>query len=467
MGRKSTHRVGLPHPHRRYANLIRLLNYRRGPDDDIWGASFLIDGKWAPKDGVSLGTRDFDEAAERARDRYAMLTAGQPIAKPRATKAKMPERAFRIYAERAVAKLLAQAEEADRKVRGKGHNFRSLIGRIENDLLPRWGNEAIDRITEHELNEWVREHRVVDRAATIAKYGHQRSEARQVLYKRPAISTLGNIDWAFSLVWDEAVLDRAVDRRHRPVINKSLGVDGEIRAFIDDAGVRACMRVMSSDWIEAANGQGADLKRLLRCYLALIAASGIRSGLEAKRIRLGDIRFVTQEGRGVIIIRVIKDQGKHPKARSVVLFEGNPALNVRHLVSDLIAWRRSRGATETDYLFARPDNTWPTFRHALDDVLREANALIDPMSGEKRVAYSFRHFFATVQIERGLSVAHLAEWMGTSSAMIERHYNRFLMERRAHLVNGAPDDVLEDRAVDGSRLVWDRTVGEHGDWMPG
>ena len=145
--------------------------------------------------------------------------------------------------------------------------------------------------------------------------------------------------------------------------------------------------------MEAANGHGADLKRLLRCYVALMAASGIRSGLEAKRIRLGDIRFVTQEGRGVIIIRVIKDQGKHPKARSVVLFEGNPALNVRHLASDLIAWRRSQGATETDYLFARPDNTWPTSRHALDDVLREANALIDPMSGEKRVAYSFRHYF--------------------------------------------------------------------------
>jgi integrase len=133
----------------------------------------------------------------------------------------------------------------------------------------------------------------------------------------------------------------------------------------------------------------------------------------------------------------------------------------------LIAWRRSQGATETDFLFARPDNTWPTFRDALDDVLREANALIDPMSGEKRVAYSFRHHFATVQIERGLSVAHLAEWMGTSSAMTERHYNRFLMERRAHLVNGAPGDVLEDRAVDGSRLVWDHTVGEHGDWVPG
>ena len=128
MGRKSTHRVSRPHPHKRFANVITLLNYRRGPDDDIWGANFLIDGKWTPKDGVSLGTRDFDEAAERARDKYALLTAGPPIAKPRATKPKVPEHAFRIYAERAIAKLKAQADEADAKVRGKGHNF-PLLGR--------------------------------------------------------------------------------------------------------------------------------------------------------------------------------------------------------------------------------------------------------------------------------------------------------------------------------------------------
>ena len=208
MGRKSIHRVSRLHPHKRFANVITLLNYRRGPDDNIWGANFLIDGKWTPKDGVSLGTRDFDEAAERARDKYALLTSGAPIAKPRAAKPKVPEHAFRIYAEPAIAKLKAQADQADAKVRGKGHNFRSLAGRIENDLLPRWGDMAIDQITEHGLNEWVREHRVEDRAATVAKYGRQqRSEMRQVIYKTPSISTLGNLDWAFSLVWDEAVLN--------------------------------------------------------------------------------------------------------------------------------------------------------------------------------------------------------------------------------------------------------------------
>ena len=52
------------------------------------------------------------------------------------------------------------------------------------------------------------------------------------------------------------------------------------------------------------------------------------------------------------------------------------------------------------------------------------------------MAYSFRHYFATKLIELGLSVGQIAEWLGTSSAMIERHYLAFLMERNAHLVNG-------------------------------
>lgn len=72
-------------------------------------------------------------------------------------------------------------------------------GGCENDLLPRCGDIPITAISEHDLNEWVREFRVKDREATVAKYGRQqRSETRQVVYKTPLISTLGNIDWAFA-----------------------------------------------------------------------------------------------------------------------------------------------------------------------------------------------------------------------------------------------------------------------------
>ena len=41
-------------------------------------------------------------------------------------------------------------------------------------------------------------------------------------------------------------------------------------------------------------------------------------------------------------------------------------------------------------------------------------------------------------IELGLSVPLIVAWLGTSSKMIEAHYNRFLTERNPHLLNGMP-----------------------------
>ena len=41
-------------------------------------------------------------------------------------------------------------------------------------------------------------------------------------------------------------------------------------------------------------------------------------------------------------------------------------------------------------MFAKPDGTFPLFRNALDGALTKAGVLTDPMTGEKRVAYSFR-----------------------------------------------------------------------------
>jgi Phage integrase family len=71
-----------------------------------------------------------------------------------------------------------------------------------------------------------------------------------------------------------------------------------------------------------------------------------------------------------------------------------------------------------------------------DTVLTEAKALHDPMTGEKRVAYSFRHYFATMLLGQGVPIAVVADWLGTSSAMIERHYKDAITGEQAHLLSG-------------------------------
>lgn len=456
MGRPAKHRICEPHPSPRFRDKVRLFNFLRGPDDEGWAAQYLINGIWTPRNPAALGTRDWDEACERARDRYNVAAAGQPIVKQRATaKTKRHEHAFRRYAEPVIARLHQTAIDEDAKVKGKGHTFYAAARQIERDLLPRWSDTPITAIAEADLNDWVAdEFRVEDVAATVAKFGSQpKDKGRRVVWKNPAVTTLGNLDRAFNFVWQEAVAAKVVDRRHRPTIRKhEHGEEGEPRAFIDAIGVQAVARVMTDLWVNTPNGHGSDMKRMLRCYLALIACTGMRPGLEALRIKIGNVAFLTQKGCPVIIVRVIKHQGKHPSARGVVVYEGD-VFNIRRLLTDHIAWRRSQGATDRDDLFAWQNGRHPFFRDVMRHVLTEANALTDPMTGDERVTYSFRHYFATKLIELGLSVAQIAEWLGTSSRMIEDHYNRFLTERNAHLVNGYQVRML-DPAIEQMLFPW-------------
>jgi integrase len=471
MGRPATHIITRDHPYPRFRDKIRLHQFRRNAQDDIWCATFLVGGQWQTRKPVSLGTRDFDEASEVARDKYAVLQTGQQIT--RAYKAPAPrksqvEHPLRVYGERAIKKL--REEAAAETVAGKEHNALAIARRIENDLVPRWGDTDITKLDEHALNDWIAdEYRVEDTAATVARYGRQpKREGRQKVLKKPGVTTLGNLDWALRRVWSEAVADKIVDRRQRPMINKGLGEEGEARAFIDAAGVQAVARVMTDEWIAChENGDhpdhSPDMKWMLRTYVAIIACTGIRAGLEAKRVVIGNVQFLVQRGRPVILIRVVKHQGKHRDARSVIVYEGDRAFNIRKLLREHIAWRREQGATDRDYMFAWPDGSFPVFRDVFDTVLRQANALTDPMTGEKRVAYSFRHYFATRLIEQRLSVAQVAEWLGTSSAMVEKHYNRFLTERNAYLLNGSSLAMAVDPMPDPWRTPEDDALDEMAD----
>ena len=46
--------------------------------------------------------------------------------------------------------------------------------------------------------------------------------------------------------------------------------------------------------------------------------------------------------------------------------------------------------------------------------------------------------------------------------MIEKHYNRFLIERRAHLVNGAPDEPMAYIDEEGVPWHWDAEMVRAG-----
>ncbi len=57
----------------------------------------------------------------------------------------------------------------------------------------------------------------------------------------------------------------------------------------------------------------------------------------------------------------------------------------------------------------------------ITDLLKEAN-LREGAQGASRSTYCFRHTYATLRLQEGVDMYFLAEQMGTSVQMIERHY---------------------------------------------
>ena len=398
--------VSIPHPSPRFRDKIRLRQGRRGPADLLWCATFCVDGRWLTTKPISLGTTDFNEACEVARDKYATMNGHgvQAVLRTYTSAEVKPKVAHRFadYAGGAIGACEAQAQAADAVAQGKGHNYRQIARRIRCDLVPQWGETDITKLTDDALRHWIDfEYRVEDRKATVALHGRQsRNAARQRVLVKPAANTLGNLDQALLYVWTEAVADQVVARRQRPMIDRSLGEDSEPRAFIETAaGLKAMAHVMTDAWVASDDGHSSNLKRLLRAYVALISATGIRPGMETKRIRLGDVHFETQRGKSIIVVTILARQAKHPKRRDVIVLESGMEFNVRRLLHELMTWRQSHGVADGDLLFAYPDGRAPLFRDVLDTVLHKANAAIDPDTGEKRVAYSLRHYFATKLIE--------------------------------------------------------------------
>ena len=264
-----------------------------------------------------LGTTNFDEACEVARDKFAAMNGHgvQAVLRPYSTVASAKPAVphpFKVYADRAAAKLRDEADAADAETPGKGHNFRDIARRINDDLTPKWGDTDITKLDEHTLNDWIAdEYRVEDVAATVGQVwsatprqnppeGAQDARRDDVGQSRlgapPYLAGGGRRQDCRSA--------KAADDR------QGLGEEGEPGHSSMRPVCRRSHEVMTDEWIATANHHGPEIKRMLRTYVATIACTGMRTGLEAKRVRIGHVRFVVQEGRPVILIQCRQAPGQ-------------------------------------------------------------------------------------------------------------------------------------------------------------
>jgi integrase len=158
-----------------------------------------------------------------------------------------------------------------------------------------------------------------------------------------------------------------------------------------------------------------------------LANTGVRHGTEALGLRWRNIEWYERDGERYLAVNV---DGKTNKRTAIA----------RDSVENSL-WRQAQlnpgiGAVDFDGLIAAKLDE-PVFTTRLSATVtvhnlnRAFNALLNELNlktgtdGRTRTLYSFRHFYATLNLERGVTTHALSRQLGNSTEMIDRHYSKY------------------------------------------
>ena len=172
---------------------------------------------------------------------------------------------------------------------------------------------------------------------------------------------------------------------------------------------------------------------MLYVFVGMMAYGGMRP-FEAMNLAWKDISFIRSGGRQYSKVFV---SGKN-KSRWLI-----PLDEFEDIVDRLVTYTstlRQEQDPERDYGIACDDtpvfcdiegNAIKSLAAGFRNLMEEARLYTDPETGKPRDSYCLRHYYATERLLAGVGVYTLAENMGTSVAMIERHYGHLKPEMAA------------------------------------
>ncbi|MDC0381684.1 site-specific integrase [Planktomarina temperata] len=244
--------------------------------------------------------------------------------------------------------------------------------------------------------------------------------------KVPAQSTINNHNSALNRVLDEAELNGWIVKSLRPtLLNK--GTKTQSRGSFSVEEYRTIYSALRTFHKQTPNEKSAATRETLRNYVLFLANTGVRHGTEALGLRWRNIEWYERDDERYLAINV---DGKTNKRTAIA----------RDRVVDFL-WRQAQpnskiAVVDFDALIgAKLDE--PVFTTRLGAVAtvpnlnRAFNALLDELDlktgadGRIRTLYSWRHFYATQDLERGVSTHALSRQLGNSTEMIDRHYSKY------------------------------------------
>jgi len=384
MVEKSTHTVVV---------MPGLINLVRRPDSLNWQAHYKVENHrgWVRKGTKTSDLAKATQFAIREQMKAELLVeSGRPI-----TSKKFKQ----------VAGAVAKAIE----MRIAAGTFkpveRDYLSAINRWLIPYYGNINVDCITPSDISGF-HEYRA-------EKVGRELSSSAQ-----------NNHNSAFNMVMNEAIERGYMTEYKRPTLKNTGAATGRRAEFAKSELLQ--LLGSSDEWIESAHMEKTkQIRRVVKYYVPFLACTGMRAGTETEHMVWANIkRGKDAKGKDQLEIRIKK--GKRG-ARALVagmecwlyldkLRELNPKLKDMAL-ADVLAG---------DYdmpVFGLPDGTYPDSYNKPFRVWLESEGLLKPKGGgEDRSLYSLRHYYATQMLYAGKNKDWLAHQMGTSTAMLDKHY---------------------------------------------
>ena len=164
-------------------------------------------------------------------------------------------------------------------------------------------------------------------------------------------------------------------------------------------------------------------RTMLVNYMMILVNTGIRVG-EARGLRWSHIKEIpSRNGSNQAANIVLYVKGK-TGAREVVARTADVKIFFKRILEMRLheLEKMKKQFSQEDYVFCNRDGTQiGSFKKSFIALMKYADVGTD-LEGNKRTLYSLRHTYATDMLEAGVHQFILAKNMGTSTAMLERHY---------------------------------------------
>jgi integrase len=377
---------------------------KRAGSDNWYARLTLPSGKRLIK---TTKTDDLEAAKEVALRLYYEVDARIQNKLPATT------RKFKDVARHAILRMEAELEQGTGK-----QAYKDYIQVLNKWLIPYFGGTDIAKLD----------------LAAVTAFDAWRTEQNG---KVPAQSTINNHNAALNRVLDEAELNGWIVKSLRPtLLNK--GVKTESRGSFTVEEYRTIYTALRGYEKQTTNEKSAATRETLRNYVLFLANTGVRHGTEALGLCWRNIEWYERDGERYLAINV---DGKTNKRTAIA----------RDRVVDFL-WRQAQlnsriSVEDFDALISMKSNEF-VFTTRLGAVVtvpnlnRAFNALLDELDlksgadGRTRTLYSWRHFYATQDLERGVSTHALSRQLGNSTEMIDRHYSKYSTLLNAEVHSG-------------------------------